>query len=274
MSDTKIEWTDKSWNPVTGCTKISDGCKNCYAETMANRLKHMLPKYEHGFDVAIHPSELERPLEWKTPATIFVNSMSDLFHGLVPDKYIMDIHNTIRRAHWHTFQILTKRAEDMHIRGSIMNLVWPENTWLGVTVESAAHIARIDHLRETFASHRFISFEPLLSGIEDLDLTGIDLVIVGGESGPRARPMNPAWARSIRDQCIDQKVPLFFKQWGEWAPYDGKIIRLKDGKHVLWENDIPVPDVINGHGEYSVRVGKSKAGRLLDGVDWGELPWN
>ncbi len=274
MSDTNIEWADKSWNPVTGCSKISEGCQHCYAETMANRLKHMIPKYEYGFDVAIHPSELEKPLSWKKSATIFVNSMSDLFHPLVPDKFILSIFDTMQRAHWHRFQILTKRAAEMDLFTDKHNIKWPSNVWMGVTVESDDHMTRIDSLRRTNAWHRFISFEPLLGDIEDLDLTGIDLVIVGGESGPRARPMNPDWPRSIRDQCIDQKVPLFFKQWGEWAPYDGKIIRLKDGKHVLWENDMPIPDVINGHGEYSVRVGRSKSGRLLDGVDWGDLPWN
>ena len=274
MSDTSIEWTDKVWNPVTGCTKISEGCTNCYAEPMANRLKHMLPKYEYGFDVAIHPSELERPLGWKKPATIFVNSMGDLFHPLIPAKFILSVFNTIQRAHWHRFQILTKRSAIMQAMTDKEDICWPPNAWMGVTVESADHVDRIDDLRMTTARHKFISMEPLLGPVPGLDLKGIELVICGGESGPRARPMAPEWARMIRDQCIDQGVTFFFKQWGEWAPWDGKLIRLKDGKHVLWDGDNPIPDVINEHGEYSVRVGRSKSGRLLDEVDWNEIPWN
>lgn len=280
MALTNIEWTDKSWNPVTGCSKISEGCKNCYAEAMANRLKHILPKYEHGFKVAIHPGELNRPFTWKEPANVFVNSMSDLGHESIPWHFTNLIIDTMRRANWHTFQVLTKRPGLLMYNLVKHNVRMPENVWMGVTVENAASAERILTLVNMPVKHRFLSLEPLLSDIELGDLTGIELVIVGGESGPRARPMNPAWARSIRDQCLTQEIPFFFKQWGEWAPWDGKIVQLRDGKHVHWVNDQAqdytgsAAQILHNNYTVSVRVGRSKAGRLLDGVDWGELPWN
>ena len=211
--NSKIEWTESTWNPVTGCTKISAGCKNCYAERMALRLKAAgSPNYANGFRVTLHHHALDIPLRWKKPRTIFVNSMSDLFHKNIPFDFISKVFEVMRRASHHRFQILTKRSGRLLELSS--RLTWPKNVWMGVTVESADCGFRIDDLRQTPAVIKFISFEPLLGPIPDIDLEGIDWVIVGGESGPNARPMKPQWAIDIRDQCLSADVPFFFKQWG------------------------------------------------------------
>ena len=208
-----IEWTEATWNPVTGCTKVSPGCKHCYAERMAHRLQAIGQKnYARGFELALQPHMLELPLRWKRPQVVFVNSMSDLFHRDVPLEYIQRVFDVMRRAHWHTFQVLTKRAERLAELDA--ELEWPENVWMGVSVESDAYRNRIDALRTTRARVRFLSLEPLLGPLEQLDLEGIDWVIVGGESGPGARPMRPDWVLDLRDQCRRVGVPFFFKQWG------------------------------------------------------------
>ncbi|MBL7221898.1 MAG: phage Gp37/Gp68 family protein [Phycisphaerae bacterium] len=231
--NSQIEWTQSTWNPVTGCTKISEGCANCYAERMAKRLHAMgQANYTNGFNVTMHPHVLEHPLKWKKPQTIFVNSMSDLFHDDVPLEFIQQIFDVMTRASRHTFQILTKRAERLADLAPLLN--WPENVWMGVTVENAACTGRIDDLRRVSAATRFLSLEPLLGPLPNLDLEGIDWVIVGGESGPGARPMAEPWAKDLRDQCRRARVPFFFKQWG--------------GKN------------------------KKKAGRILDGQTWDQMP--
>jgi protein gp37 len=208
-----IEWTESTWNPVTGCTKVSPGCKHCYAERMALRLQAMgQTNYARGFELTLQPHMLELPLRWKKPQTIFVNSMSDLFHDRVPLAYIRRVFDVMTRASWHHFQVLTKRAE--RLAELSPELEWPPNVWMGVSVESEAVRGRIDSLRETNAAVRFLSLEPLLGPLPDLDLRGIDWVIVDGESGPGARPMDPAWVLDLRDQCIGAGVPFFFKQWG------------------------------------------------------------
>ncbi|MFA7078066.1 MAG: phage Gp37/Gp68 family protein [Syntrophomonas sp.] len=208
-----IEWTESTWNPVTGCTKISAGCQHCYAERMARRLKAMgHTNYVNGFEITIHEQMLELPLKWKRPQMIFVNSMSDLFHKDIPVEYILQVFNIMQRAHWHTFQILTKRAERLQELSPL--LPWTSNIWMGVTVENWQYVSRIDNLLKTGAKTRFISFEPLLSQITDLNLSGIDWVIVGGESGPGARPVKEEWILEIREKCFEKDVPFFFKQWG------------------------------------------------------------
>ena len=212
-ANSKIEWTECTWNPVTGCTKISEGCRNCYAERMARRLQAMgQSNYRNGFTLTLHPHMLEMPLHWRQPRMIFVNSMSDLFHQDVPLEFIRRVFAVMRQATQHQFQILTKRSE--RLARLSPKLPWPDNVWMGVTVENSDHAVRIDHLRRTNAGVKFISFEPLLSPIRDIDLSGIDWVIVGGESGPKARPMLPQWAMDIRDQCLTTGVSFFFKQWG------------------------------------------------------------
>jgi len=233
MKKSKIEWTESTWNPVTGCTKISEGCLNCYAERMAKRLKAMGQKnYRNGFDVTCHEHVLDMPLRWKKPQMIFVNSMSDLFHKDVPDDFVLDIFSTMRQAQQHQYQILSKRAERLAKLSS--ELPWRENIWMGVTVELADYKDRIDYLRYTSAHVKFLSLEPLLEDLGKIDLKGIDWVIVGGESGPGARPMHIDWVRNIREQCLEQQVPFFFKQWGG--------------------------------------VNKKKAGRILDGQTWDQMP--
>jgi protein gp37 len=228
-----IEWTESTWNPVTGCTKISPGCKNCYAERMAIRLKAMgQPNYARAFELAIHEEAIELPLRWKRPQTIFVNSMSDLFHVNVPTEFILRVFDVMRRAHWHRFQVLTKRAS--RVRRLDRRLDWAPNIWMGVSVETDIYTFRIDELRDTGAAIKFLSLEPLLGPLDDLNLTGIDWVIAGGESGPRAREVKPDWVQSIRDQCIQSNVPFFFKQWGG-----------------VW---------------------KKRFGRTLDGRTWDEMP--
>ena len=228
-----IEWTEASWNPVTGCTKISAGCLHCYAERMARRLQAMgHPNYIHGFKVAIHENALDIPLRWKKSRIIFVNSMSDLFHEDVPESFILRVFDVMNKARRHQFQVLTKRSE--RLAELSPRLPWSDNIWVGVSVENENYTFRIDHLRKVRARVRFLSLEPLLGPIERLDLEGIDWVIVGGESGPGARPMQPEWVRDIRDRCISAGVPFFFKQWGG--------------------------------------VNKKKAGRILEGRTWDDIP--
>lgn len=228
-----IEWTESTWNPVTGCTKISDGCKNCYAERLAKRLKAMgQANYRDGFKLRLQPQALELPLSWKKPQTIFVNSMSDLFHKDIPLEYIQKVFSTMERADWHKFQVLTKRSD--RLREFNKSLNWQPHIWMGVSVENQKVVHRIDDLRETDAHVKFLSIEPLLGRLPKLNLRGIDWVIVGGESGPRARPMEESWVLEIRDQCEDFDVPFFFKQWGG--------------------------------------VRKHKTGRTLQGKTWDEMP--
>lgn len=208
-----IEWTESTWNPVTGCDKVSPGCKYCYAEKIAERLQAMgQPNYRNGFKVTLQPKMLELPLQWKRPQKIFVNSMSDLFHNDVPFEYIQNVFDVMRRANWHCFQVLTKRAERLAELGS--KIEWPPNVWMGVSVENSDYTFRIDYLRKTKAKVKFLSLEPLLGPLPKLNLRGIDWVIVGGESGHRARPMAPDWVINIRDQCDRAGVAFFFKQWG------------------------------------------------------------
>lgn len=208
-----IEWTESTWNPVTGCTKISPGCKHCYAERMAWRLKAMgQPNYVNGFKLTLHEHVLERPVHWKKPKMIFVNSMSDLFHQDVPFDFIQKVFDVMRHASWHTFQVLTKRSRRLLELNQAID--WPVNVWMGVSVENSDYTFRIDHLKQTAAHVKFLSLEPLLGPLSNLDLRGIDWVIVGGESGPRARLMKEEWVIDIRDQCLASDLPFFFKQWG------------------------------------------------------------
>lgn len=218
---TKIEWTERTWNPVTGCTKLSPGCKHCYAETMTRRLTAMgAHGYERGFELTLHPDRLEWPLERRTATVWFVNSMSDLFHADVPDSFIDRVLDTIRRSPQHTYQILTKRAE--RLPEFFANRGIPSNVWLGVSVEDRKYgVPRIKHLSQVAAPVRFLSIEPLLQDVGELDLRSIHWVIVGGESGPRARPMKPEWVRSVKRQCEEARVAFFFKQWGAWGA-DGR----------------------------------------------------
>lgn len=230
---TAIEWTESTWNPLTGCTKISPGCKHCYAERMALRLQAMgQPNYRNGFQLTLHEHALELPLRWHQPQMIFVNSMSDLFHEDVPLEFIQSVFDVMTKASWHTFQVLTKRSR--RLVEVDHELVWPDNVWMGVSVETKDYTFRIDQLRETHAKTKFLSLEPLLGPLVTLNLSGIQWVIVGGESGPGARPMQPSWVADIRDQCQKAHVPFFFKQWGG--------------------------------------TNKKKAGRELDGRTWDELP--
>ena len=233
MAASKIEWTDATWNPVTGCDKVSPGCKFCYAERLSKRLKAAgMAKYRNGFAVTLHPDTLEIPLRWRKPRSIFVNSMSDLFHDEVPDDFIGSVFDVMARADWHRYQVLTKRPERVASLNS--TLLWAAQIWQGVSVENQDYAHRIDLLRDTAAAVKFLSLEPLLGPLPNLNLEGIDWVIVGGESGPGARPMHPNWARDIRNQCLDAGVPFHFKQWGG--------------------------------------VFKKRNGRELDGRTWDEMP--
>ncbi|HVA93597.1 MAG TPA: phage Gp37/Gp68 family protein [Candidatus Dormibacteraeota bacterium] len=232
-TNSHIEWTDATWNPVTGCTKVSPGCKHCYAERLSNRLKAMgQANYRNGFEVTLQPQMLELPLRWKAPKRIFVNSMSDLFHENVPTNYIEQVFDVMRRAHWHQYQILTKRSE--RVLDLNKQLAWMPQIWMGVSVENEDYAERIDHLRKTDAHVKFLSLEPLLGPLHKLNLRDIDWAIVGGESGPGARSADPEWVTEIRDQCVKVGVPFFFKQWGG--------------------------------------VQKNKAGRTLQGRTWDEMP--
>jgi len=228
-----IEWTEATWNPVTGCTKISPGCKHCYAQVFAERWRGIPGHhFEQGFDMRLWATRLELPLTWKRPRKIFVNSMSDLFHDKVPLTFIREVFATMRAAHWHTFQVLTKRAERLEELSA--RLEWPSNVWMGVSVENERYVPRISHLRRVPSAVRFISFEPLLGPIRKPDLTGIHWAIAGGESGPGARPVDAQWVRDIRDHCQKSGTAFFFKQWGG--------------------------------------VQKKKTGRRLDGIFWNEMP--
>jgi protein gp37 len=212
-TNSKIEWTEMTWNPVTGCTKVSQGCKNCYAERMARRLQAMgADRYRNGFGVTLHPDLVDAPRRWREPRLVFVNSMSDLFHESVPLAFIQEVFATIASVPQHTFQILTKRSD--RLRDVAHQLPWPRNLWMGVSVESAEVMGRISDLAEVPAAIRFLSCEPLIGPLNNLVLEGINWVIVGGESGPRARPMQKEWVESILRQCRSADVPFFFKQWG------------------------------------------------------------
>lgn len=274
-----IEWTDATWNPTVGCTKVSPGCKHCYAEVMHSRLERMpgMKKYANPFKV-IQPwqDDLELPLSWKKPKNIFVNSMSDLFHDDVPDEYILSCFDVMRRAHWHTFQVLTKRS----LRPLHLTLEWPPNVWMGVSIENDHCTFRARNLSDVPAAVRFLSVEPLLGPIDKLPLEGIHWVIVGGESGHKARPMHPDWVRSIRDQCTAQNVPFFFKQWGEYSynydrDRDDPDLRQCAEISKLPGRTINLSGGYGFHGErvhYAHRVGKKAAGRILDGRTWDEMP--
>jgi protein gp37 len=232
-TNSPIEWTDSTWNPVTGCDKISPGCKHCYAERLAHRLQAMGNKnYQNGFALALQPHMLQHPLHWKAPKRIFVNSMSDLFHDKVPLEYIQRVFHVMNRAAWHQYQVLTKRAERLEEVND--QLTWASHIWMGVSVESEKYLYRIDHLRRTKAHVKFLSIEPLLGPLGKLNLGGIDWVIVGGESGPGARPISADWVKDLRNQCRRAGVAFFFKQWGG--------------------------------------VQKSKTGRTLEGRTWDEMP--
>jgi protein gp37 len=212
-AQSNIEWTNATWNPVTGCTKVSPGCVHCYAERFAERWRGIKGHpYEQGFDLKLWDDRLRLPLTWRDPKLIFVNSMSDLFHEKVPLDYIRKVFATMREAHWHKFQVLTKRSSRLAAWAD--KLDWPENVWMGVSVENRRMMKRIDDLRVVPAAVRFLSVEPLLEGLGKINLEGMDWVIVGGESGPGARPLEEAWVTEIRDQCVRKKVPFFFKQWG------------------------------------------------------------
>lgn len=231
--NSSIEWTETTWNPLTGCTKISPGCKHCYAERMSLRLQAMgQPNYANGFELTVQEHMVEVPLRWRKPRLVFVNSMSDLFHKDAPEEFILRVFDVMRRASWHIFQVLTKRSERLLKLSSEID--WPENVWMGVSVERSDYYYRIDDLRRTGAKVRFLSLEPLLGPLRCLSLDGIHWVIVGGESGPGARPMRRTWVTDIRDQCRAAGVPFFFKQWGG--------------------------------------VFKSRNGRELDGRTWDEMP--
>ena len=209
----KIEWTDSTWNPVTGCTKISPGCKHCYAERLSKRLQSMrMQKYRNGFTVTTHTSTLEEPLKWVKPRLVFVNSMSDLFHKSVPLEFIRAVFDIMNRLPQHTFQVLTKRPDRVNQFNSVLN--WTPNIWLGVSIESERWLTRLEKLKKTDAQIKFLSLEPLLEQLPNLSLVGIDWVIVGGESGPGARRIEPDWIKAIRDNCVQSSVPFFFKQWG------------------------------------------------------------
>lgn len=216
-TQSRIEWTEKTWNPTTGCTKISPGCKHCYAEVMAHRLRAMgAPGYENGFQLSLLPERLVQPLQRKKPTVYFVNSMSDLFHEDIPDKFLDQVFSVIRQTPQHTYQILTKRAE--RLPKYFRKRVCPKNVWLGVSVEDRQYgVPRIDFLRQVDAQTRFLSVEPLLEDVGEIDLTGIHWVIVGGESGPKARPMKPEWVEKVKIQADEAGAAFFFKQWGGWG---------------------------------------------------------
>lgn len=240
--NSKIEWTNASWNPTTGCTKISEGCVNCYAERMAKRLQSMgHPNYSNGFELTIHPQMLNLPLTWKKPQLVFVNSMSDLFHENVPDSYIHEVIDIMKAANWHQFQVLTKRAE--RLEKFSKSIVWPENTWVGVTVENDKHCNRIEILRRIKSTTKFISFEPLIGQINYRNFSAIDWVIVGGESGPKSRPIEESWVKELRDACENQGVPFFFKQWGGVRKKEaGRVLegRTWDGLPIKINNSVPI----------------------------------
>lgn len=229
--NSQIEWTDSTWNPVTGCTKISRGCDNCYAARFAERFRGVPSHpYTMGFDLTLRPERLQQPLSWNDPRMIFVNSMSDLFHRDIPTEYIDQVFDTMEKADWHIFQILTKRSSLMrnYLRRRYGTGKAPQHIWCGVSVEDQSAISRIRHLVDSPALTRFLSIEPLIGSIGEVEFRGIDWVIVGGESGPKARPMAQSWVVDIRNKCERDRVPFFFKQWGGYTPKSGG--RLLEGK--------------------------------------------
>lgn len=232
MAESAIEWTEHTWNPVTGCTKVSPGCKHCYAETMARRLQAMgAPGYERGFKLQLHPARLQQPLQRKAPTTYFVNSMSDLFHADVPDAFIDQVLAVCQATPQHTYQVLTKRAERLPAYFAQRSV--PSNVWLGVSVEDQRHgVPRIELLRQVAARTRFLSVEPLLEDLGRLDLSGVHWIIVGGESGHGARPMRPEWAEAVRQQALEQGVPFFFKQWGAWGADGVRRDKKRNGREL------------------------------------------
>ncbi len=230
-----IEWTEYTWNPITGCNKISPGCKHCYADRMAKRLKAMgITKYSNGFELTLHDSLVEEPLTWTQPRIVFVNSMSDLFHEDVPISFVLRVFEVMKQAEMHTFQVLTKRSERLAEVSQLID--WPSNVWMGVSIENNDYVFRADHLRQTQAKTKFLSIEPLLGPITTLNLAEIDWVIVGGESGPKARPLKQEWVVQLRDQCLRENIPFFFKQWGGTR--------------------------------------KKITGRQLEGRTWDQMPWD
>ena len=238
-STTEIEWTDATWNPVTGCTKISAGCDLCYAERFAERFRGVPNHpFSAGFDLTLRPERLTQPLTWRQPKMIFVNSMSDLFHKGVPSAFVDRVFDTMEKADWHTFQLLTKRSSRLrdYVNARYSKKSAPANLWLGASVEDGTKVSRIRHIHDTRAAVRFLSIEPLIGPMGKIDLSGIHWVIVGGESGPSARPIEADWVRSVRDQCLAAKVPFFFKQWGGYRPKTGG--RDLDGRE--W-NQLPAP---------------------------------
>jgi protein gp37 len=240
----RIEWTDSSWNPVTGCSRVSEGCRHCYAERMAKRLQGMgVAKYRNGFEVAVHPEVLEEPLRWRKPTLVFVNSMSDLFHEKIPVRFFRQVFDVMRRADRHVFQVLTKRSE--RLARLAPRIDWPPNVWMGVTVESARFAYRIDHLRQTGAAVTWLSMEPLLGPAPDMDLTGIDWIVVGGESGPGARPMQKAWVLDIQRQCRERNVHFFFKQWGG-------VNKKKTGRRLNGRTYDAMPPLPEPTGQFSI----------------------
>lgn len=233
----EIEWTDSTWNPVTGCTKVTRGCDHCYAERIAERFRGVKGHpFEMGFDLTLRPERLKQPIAWKLPRMIFVNSMSDLFHKGIPEDFVDSIFDTMEEADWHIYQILTKRSSTMrnYLKRRYDDSLAPKNIWCGVSVEDSTAAARIGHLLDAPASTRFLSVEPLLGPIGDVDIKGISWVIVGGESGPNSRPMDPDWVTEIRDLCSRENIPFFFKQWGGKTAKSGG--RLLDGQE---HNDLP-----------------------------------
>jgi protein gp37 len=263
-NNTRIEWTEQTWNPIVGCSRVSPGCANCYAERMSARLAAMAKNQNNpgrkkyylnvtndrghwNHEVVLVPEALNDPLNWKTPSTVFVNSMSDIFHERLSLEQIAPIFDVMNRTYWHKFQALSKRSERLlelspHLR-------WSANIWMGVSVENQDYLYRVDHLRQSGAAVKFLSLEPLLGPLSNLNLDGIDWAIVGGESGPGARPMDRAWVREIRDQCLAAKVPLFFKQWGHSR------------------NNPDPADPTDKKNK-----GSAKGGNRLDGVIWNQLP--
>ena len=294
MSDkSAIEWTDATWNPVAGCSKVSPGCANCYAETLSLRFGYSAKPWtpaNAADNVVLHPERLDLPLRWKRPRMVFVNSMSDLFHELVPTGYIAEVFTRMIQAEQHTFQVLTKRPERMRaVMGSIAAdtaYYWrewpPQNVWLGTSIENNRWVGRADDLRSVPGDWvRFLSCEPLLGPLPDLNLDGIDWVIVGGESGAGARPMHSDWVRDLRDRCQASGTAFFFKQWGAWArgsdPRRGIEVLRIDGKHGPWTEWERAAHEFSGspgllRPEAIRRTGKGAAGRELDGRTWDEMP--
>lgn len=223
-TQTAIEWTDATWNPVSGCAKVSPGCDHCYAERFSERFRGVLGHpFEHGFELTLRPHKLDEPLSWKRPRRVFVNSMSDLFIKDIPVPFLDRVFDTMERANWHVFQVLTKRSSLLrrYVNDRYCGGLAPPHIWLGVSIEDRQRLSRLEHLRGTRASVRFISFEPLLEGLGEIDLSGIHWAIAGGESGPHRRPVEADWIRSLRDQCRAAEVPFFFKQWGGATPKSG-----------------------------------------------------